>query len=71
MPDNDDDPGPDQALAREARPLRQWLVRYFRKRVGDAADVEDMVQEVFALSIPSCTPSRTSTPSGCSAAGRI
>ena len=48
MPDNDDGPGPDQALAREARPLRQWLLRYFRKRVGDAADVEDMVQEVFA-----------------------
>ncbi len=46
--------GPDDAtggtadLAREARPLRQSLARYFARRLRDRSDVEDLVQEVFA-----------------------
>jgi RNA polymerase sigma-70 factor (ECF subfamily) len=42
--------GPDatSALARDARPVRQSLIRYFARRLGDRSDVEDLVQEVFA-----------------------
>jgi RNA polymerase sigma-70 factor (ECF subfamily) len=36
------------ALAREAGPMRRWLLAYFRRRVRDDADLEDMVQDVFA-----------------------
>jgi RNA polymerase sigma factor (sigma-70 family) len=35
-------------LAEEARPVRGWLTRYFRRRVSNPAEVEDMVQDVFA-----------------------
>ena len=35
-------------LAEEARSLQRWLVRYFRRRVQNHADVEDLVQDVFA-----------------------
>lgn len=35
-------------LARDAQPLRQSLARYFARRLRDASDVEDLVQEVFA-----------------------
>src|SRR5262245_10616614 len=35
-------------LAEEAGPVRRWLTRYFRRRVGNNAEVEDMVQDVFA-----------------------
>jgi RNA polymerase sigma factor (sigma-70 family) len=35
------------ALQREAQPLRQSLCRYFARRLRDASDVEDLVQEVF------------------------
>jgi len=34
-------------LAEEVGPVRSWLTRYFRRRVRNAADVEDMVQDVF------------------------
>jgi RNA polymerase sigma-70 factor (ECF subfamily) len=34
-------------LAEEAGPVRSWLTRYFRRRVRNAAEVEDMVQDVF------------------------
>jgi RNA polymerase sigma-70 factor (ECF subfamily) len=34
-------------LAEEAGPIRGWLTRYFRRRVRNSAEVEDMVQEVF------------------------
>lgn len=34
-------------LAQQAGPVRLWLTRYFRRRVRDAAEVEDMVQDVF------------------------
>jgi RNA polymerase sigma factor (sigma-70 family) len=34
-------------LARDAGPVRLWLVRYFRRRIRNDADVEDMVQDVF------------------------
>jgi len=36
------------ALARHAGPVRRWLTNYFRRRVRNDADVEDMVQDVFA-----------------------
>jgi len=35
-------------LAEEAGPVRSWLIRWFRRRIRGAADIEDMVQEVFA-----------------------
>ena len=36
------------ALAREAGPVRRWLTGYFRRRVRDDDEVEDLVQDVFA-----------------------
>jgi RNA polymerase sigma factor (sigma-70 family) len=35
-------------LAEEAGPVRGWLTRYFRRRVQNIAEIEDMVQDVFA-----------------------
>lgn len=35
-------------LARHAEPVRRWLTGYFRRRLRDDSDVEDMVQDVFA-----------------------
>ena len=35
-------------LAEQAGSLRGWLTRYFRRRVRNDAEVEDMVQDVFA-----------------------
>ena len=35
-------------LADEAGPVRSWLTRYFHRRVRDLAEIEDMVQDVFA-----------------------
>jgi RNA polymerase sigma-70 factor (ECF subfamily) len=35
------------ALAQNAEPLRNALGRYFRTRIGDTAEVDDLVQEVF------------------------
>jgi len=37
----------DGALAREAEPLRRSLTRFFRRRVRETADIEDLVQDVF------------------------
>jgi len=45
---SDEHAGPSPKLAREARPLRQALARYFGRRLRDAHDVDDLVQEVFA-----------------------
>jgi RNA polymerase sigma-70 factor (ECF subfamily) len=36
------------SLAEEAGPVRGWLTRFFRRRVRNSAEVEDMVQDVFA-----------------------
>jgi RNA polymerase sigma-70 factor (ECF subfamily) len=36
------------ALADEIGPVRGWLTRYFQRRVRNSAEVEDMVQDVFA-----------------------
>ena len=37
-----------KTLAQQAGPVRQWLTRYFRRRLrGNDADLEDMVQDVF------------------------
>lgn len=35
-------------LTREAQPLRATLARYFSRRIRDRAEIEDLVQEVFA-----------------------
>lgn len=35
------------ALAEEAGPVRHWLMQYFRRRVRNEAEIEDMVQDVF------------------------
>jgi RNA polymerase sigma factor (sigma-70 family) len=35
-------------LADQAGPVRGWLTRYFRRRVRDLAETEDLVQDVFA-----------------------
>jgi RNA polymerase sigma factor (sigma-70 family) len=35
-------------LTREAEPVRRWLTGFFRRRVQDGDDVEDLVQDVFA-----------------------
>ena len=46
---NDDDATDRRAaMAREAGPLRHALFRYFRARIRDDAEAEDLVQEVFA-----------------------
>jgi RNA polymerase sigma-70 factor (ECF subfamily) len=34
-------------LAEEAGPVRRWLIQYFRRRIPDYAEIEDMVQDVF------------------------
>ncbi len=34
-------------LAREAGPVRRWLTGYFRRRVRDDDEIEDLVQDVF------------------------
>ncbi len=34
-------------LVDEAGPVRSWLTRYFRRRVQNVAEIEDMVQDVF------------------------
>jgi RNA polymerase sigma-70 factor (ECF subfamily) len=49
-PDDDGSSGgePAGALAQEAEPLRLSLLRFFQRRVRGSADVEDLVQEVFA-----------------------
>jgi DNA-directed RNA polymerase specialized sigma24 family protein len=33
-------------LAEEAGPVRGWLTRYFRRRIRNDAEVEDLVQDV-------------------------
>lgn len=36
-----------ETLAREVGPVRRWLTGYFRRRVRDDDEVEDLVQDVF------------------------
>lgn len=35
------------ALGQQAGPVRQWLTRYFRGRVSNDSEIDDMVQDVF------------------------
>jgi RNA polymerase sigma factor (sigma-70 family) len=48
MEEHDTGPTQGSTLAVEAAPMRCWLTRYFRRRIRNEAEVEDMVQEVFA-----------------------
>jgi RNA polymerase sigma-70 factor (ECF subfamily) len=48
MPAERDSLDAGRALARKAEVLRGSLSLYFRRRVTEAADVDDLVQEVFA-----------------------
>lgn len=41
-------PAPPPTLAQHVGPIRLWLIRYFQRRVRNHAEVEDMVQDVFA-----------------------
>src|SRR5262245_56600713 len=43
-------------LAAEAGPVRQWLTRYFRRRVRNDVEIEDMVQYVFARMVARDSP---------------
>jgi RNA polymerase sigma-70 factor (ECF subfamily) len=40
--------GSELRLADEAGPVRSWLTRYFRRRVQNSSEIEDLVQDVFA-----------------------
>jgi len=44
------------ALAEEAGPVRRRLTRYFRRRIGNHAEIEDMVQDVFARMVARESP---------------
>ena len=44
------------ALARHAGPLRRSLARYFRRRVTDQTEVDDLVQEVFVRIVARDSP---------------
>lgn len=44
------------ALDREAEPIRRWLTGYFRRRVRNEAEVEDLVQDVFARIVSRDSP---------------
>ena len=48
MPGTDDLGDTNKALALQAGPLRRSLSAYFRKRIHEQGEVEDLVQEVFA-----------------------
>ena len=48
MARDDEDQASHAELAREAEPVRRWLSGYFRRRVREDHEVEDLVQDVFA-----------------------
>jgi RNA polymerase sigma factor (sigma-70 family) len=43
-------------LAEEAGSVRAWLMRWFRRRVANASDVEDLVQDVFTRIVSRDSP---------------
>jgi len=43
-------------LAAEAAPLRRWLMQYFRRRVRNHAEIEDLVQDVFTRMVARDNP---------------
>jgi RNA polymerase sigma-70 factor (ECF subfamily) len=47
MATTEDEQAPRTGLAERAGPVRSWLVGFFRRRVREEAEVEDMVQDVF------------------------
>ena len=47
MANTGDDSAGHGGLDARAGPVRSWLTRFFRRKIRDDADVEDLVQEVF------------------------
>jgi RNA polymerase sigma factor (sigma-70 family) len=43
-------------LAEAAGSVRSWLTRYFRRRIQNYAEIEDMVQDVFARMVARDSP---------------
>jgi RNA polymerase sigma-70 factor (ECF subfamily) len=52
----DAETGYKSTLVEEAGPVRQWLTRYFRRQVRNDAEIEDMVQDVFARMVARDSP---------------
>jgi RNA polymerase sigma factor (sigma-70 family) len=48
MTDGTPTPAHRSRLAEEAGPVRRWLTQFFRRRVRNDSEIEDMVQDVFA-----------------------
>jgi RNA polymerase sigma-70 factor (ECF subfamily) len=44
------------ALAREAGPVRRWLTAYFRRRVRNDDEIDDLVQDVFVRIVARDSP---------------
>ena len=45
-------------LVQDAVPVRRWLTGYFQRRVRNADDVDDLVQEVFVRIVSRDSPER-------------
>ncbi|MGH6911922.1 MAG: RNA polymerase sigma factor [Phenylobacterium sp.] len=56
MPGRDDATDSGNAIAREAESLRQALAGYFRRRIADSSEAEDLVQEVFSRIVARDSP---------------
>ena len=52
----DAETGYQATLVEDAGPVRHWLTRYFRRRVRNDAEIEDMVQDVFARMVARDSP---------------
>jgi RNA polymerase sigma factor (sigma-70 family) len=48
MTDGDQSSADVSRLAEQAGPVRRWLTHFFRRRVRNESEIEDMIQDVFA-----------------------
>jgi RNA polymerase sigma factor (sigma-70 family) len=64
MNEGDDETARADAFTRQAAAMRSPLLVYFRRRVRDASDVEDLVQEVFLRLTVRGTPDRLDGANG-------
>jgi RNA polymerase sigma-70 factor (ECF subfamily) len=58
MEDRGQNPTSDAMPVQDAAPVRRWLTGYFQRRVRNADDVDDLVQEVFARIASRDSPER-------------